>query len=268
MQIDKVKLVCFSPTGTSKSVIQGISQGLEDQWPVELMDITRPKTRQTPLKTSQTDLLMVAVPVYMGRVPALLSGWFKALKADNTPAVAVVVYGNRAYENALLELTDILSACGCRPAAAAACIGEHSFSSPETPTAQGRPDPDDQDTITAFGRQLREKLLATPSPRDLPSLTIPGERPYGGVTELWSVDFIAVNDQCIQCSICAKVCPVDAVDPEDSSTIDTEKCITCCACIKNCPQEARAMKPGPVRDAAVRLNSLYSERKAPDFFLA
>ena len=49
--------------------------------------------------------------------------------------------------------------------------------------------------------------------------------------------------------------------------IDIEKCITCCACIKNCPQSARSMKPGMVKDASVRLHTLYSQRKEPEYFI-
>jgi len=74
------------------------------------------------------------------------------------------------------------------------------------------------------------------------------------------------QDLCTQCGICAEGCPVGAIDSENSALIDTEKCITCCACIKNCPQNARTMKTGPVKDAAMRLNKLYKERKEAAFF--
>ncbi len=81
------------------------------------------------------------------------------------------------------------------------------------------------------------------------------------------LDFIAVSDACIQCGICAEGCPVGAIDPGDSTRVDTTTCITCCACIKNCPQHARTMKPGPVKDASMRLHTLYGERKEPEYFL-
>ena len=266
MNIQSLKVVYFSPTGTTKAILQGIADGI-GQAPAEFLDITKPEARTRPLSTAEDDLLILGVPVYMGRVPALLENRLQRIQARRTPTVCVVVYGNRAYENALLELQDIVKARGCTPIAGAAYIGEHSFSSSELPTAQGRPDAGDLRHAEAFGRQIGEKLLAAASLDSLSEVPIPGTRPYGGVTVLWDVDFIALNDACIQDGLCAAICPVGAIDPKDARAIDTEKCISCCACIKKCPQHARTMKNGPVKDAAIRLSTLYKERKEPECFL-
>ncbi|SMD07479.1 EFR1 family ferrodoxin [Sporomusa malonica] len=265
MKIQSMKLVCFSPTGTTKTIIQGIARGI-NQSTVELIDITKPDARKQQLQTSENELLVVAVPVYMGRVPALLIEWLHAIKACNTPAVCVVVYGNRVYDDALLELKEILIKRGCIPIACAAYIGEHSFSSSETPIAEARPDASDLNQAELFGRKIKEKLLSVSSVEQFSDINIPGNYPYGGITKLWSVDFIAISNECTQCGICAEGCPVGAIDSENSNLIDKEKCITCCACIKNCPQNARTMKPGLVKDASMRLNKLYKERKEPVFF--
>ena len=124
MKIQLMKLVYFSPTGTTKAVVQGIARGINLK-NRELHDITRPDAREKTLETSENELLIIGVPVYMGRVPALLTGWLQAIKAHNTPVVCVVVYGNRVYEDALLELNDMVKGCGCIPIAGAAYIGEH-----------------------------------------------------------------------------------------------------------------------------------------------
>jgi ferredoxin len=266
MKIQSLKLVCFSPTGTTKTVVREIARGI-GQRTVECIDITRPGKRRQPLQTSDNELLILGVPVYMGRVPALLTEWLHAMKAHNTPAVCVVVYGNRVYEDALIELKDILTRCGCKPIAGGAWIGEHSFSRSETPTAKGRPDDRDLKHAELFGQKIREKLDTIPSADQIPEVTIPGTHPYRGDSKLWTVDFIAVSDECVQCGICAEGCPVGAIDPENSRAIDTENCITCCACIRNCPRHARTMKPGRVMDASLRLSTLYKERKEPEFFV-
>ncbi len=266
MKVQSLKLVYFSPTGTTKAVVQGISRGI-NQCSVEVIDITRPDARKKPLQTSENELLVIAVPVYMGRVPALLMEWRQAITAQKTPVVCVVVYGNRAYDDALLELKNIMTKRGCIPIACAAYIGEHSFSSSETPTAEGRPDASDLNHAELFGRKINEKLLSVSSVDHISDINIPGNYPYGGITELWSVDFIAISNECTQCGIYVEGCPVGAIDSEKSNLIDKGKCITCCACIKNCPQKARTLKTGPVKDASMRLNKLYKERKEPVFFL-
>ncbi|MEF2146240.1 MAG: EFR1 family ferrodoxin [Desulfovibrionaceae bacterium] len=266
MKIDSVKLVYFSPTGTTKAVAQSIAHGINAIF-TDIIDITRPEARRNKLNISGNELLVIAVPVYMGRVPELLSEWLHSIQADNTPTVCVVVYGNRAYEDALLELNTIVMQCGCIPIAGAAYIGEHSFSNAETPVAQGRPDKKDLNHAEAFGQKVREKVQYISTTTAIPSISVPGMYPYRKDSKLWTVDFIAVNELCAQCGLCAEICPVGAIDRQDSTKIDHEKCITCCACIKNCPQQARSMKESPVKDAANRLNKLCAEPKEPEYFL-
>lgn len=266
MNIQSLKLVCFSPTGTTKSVLRGIARGL-NQNTVELIDITTPDARKKPLQTSDNDLLVVGVPVYMGRVPALITEWLRGIRAQNTPTVFVVVYGNRAYEDALRELADILIPCGCIPIAGAAFIGEHSFSDNEFPTAKGRPDAIDLRQAELFGQRIQEKLNSISMVANISVLDMPGCSPYRWNGKLWDVDFIEVSDACTHCGICAERCPTVALDSVNSSVIDIEKCITCCACIKSCPQNARTIKAGLVKDASMRVHNLNKERKVPEFFL-
>lgn len=266
MITDNVTMVYFSPTGTTRTVLSGIARGMGcDE--VQTIDITLPQGREEPLRMSASDLLLIGVPVYMGRVPALIHEWLVSLRLHQTPTVCVVVYGNRVYEDALLELTDIVRGCGGIPIAGGAFIGEHSFSTTATPTAAGRPDAGDMQVAETFGREIREKIRSVPDRGPLSEVNVPGTHTYRGSPALWTVDFIAVSDRCRSCGLCAEVCPAGAIDPGRSSSINQEACITCCACIRRCPVHAREMKPGLVMEASERLSTLYPEPKVPEYYL-
>ena len=74
------------------------------------------------------DIVIVGVPVYAGRVPNVLLKYLNTMSGNGALAIAVVLYGNRNYDDALLELKDILEANGFKVIAGGAFIGEHAFS--------------------------------------------------------------------------------------------------------------------------------------------
>lgn len=265
MKIESLKLVYFSPTGTTKTIIEGIARGI-NQSPVETIDITKPEVRKQQLQTSENDLLVIGVPVYVGRVPTIAIDWLYTIKARSTPTVCIVVYGNREYGDALLELKDTMVKHGCVPIAYAAFIGEHSFSSSETPIAIARPDVSDVNHAELFGKRINEKLLSIASIDHISDIAVPGNYPYQEFKP-WVLDFITINDKCLQCGVCAQECPVGVIDSENNFSIDTKKCILCCACIKKCPENARTVKTSIVKDVAMRLSQTCQDRKEPVFFL-
>jgi len=264
MEIQSLKLVYFSPTGTTKTIIEGIARGINHNR-VEEIYITKPEARKKQLQALENELLVVGVPVYGGRVPAVAIDWLYTIKANRTPAVCIVVYGNREFDDALLELKDTLVKRDCVPVACAAFIGEHSFSNVETPIAAARPDMNDIKHAELFGEKVKQKLLSIESVNHVSEITVPGNYPYKEF-KAWVLDFIAVNEQCSRCGVCAQGCPVGAIDLENSALVDQEKCILCCACIKSCPENARTVKTGTIKDLALRLSQMCQKRKEPRFF--
>ena len=47
-----------------------------------------------------------------------------------------------------------------------------------------------------------------------------------------------VNDQCVHCGICAKVCPSDNITVTEDKVSFSDRCEVCYACVHNCPQNA------------------------------
>ena len=89
----------------------------------------------------------------------------------------VVVYGNREYEDALLELKNLAIEQGFSRVAAGAFIGEHSYSRDSTPIAVGRPDEADLNKAKEFGERVLKKLLDNRELDHLPTLEVPGNFP-------------------------------------------------------------------------------------------
>ena len=116
MEINNVKLIYFSPTKTTKHVIEGIANGLQ---PVKItqLDMTLPQADQLESVGIQDDLVILGAPVYGGRIPQVAVNRLSKIRGKNTPAVVVVVYGNRDIDDALMELSDLAIKTGCRPVA-------------------------------------------------------------------------------------------------------------------------------------------------------
>jgi len=270
----KITLVYFSPTKTTETVLRAITQSLAQSLEISGSEITavnftRPEIRENGLAPfDDNDIVLLGAPVYAGRLPADAADFFKKLTASNTPAILTVVYGNREYDDALLELKDIASACGFIPISGAAFIGEHSFASADIPVAMNRPDENDLKMAADFGGNTGDLIKETHDLKNLSALKVPGNSPYKDGMGKGAPDFIEVTDACTNCGTCAAACPSKAIDAENGFATITARCILCCACIKACPEKARLMKDGPIKDKARWLNETCSLPKSVQIFFA
>jgi ferredoxin len=266
MDVKSVKLVYFSPTGTSKKIAEAVARGIRA--PYEHVDLTRPESRTGEFKVFGTELAVISMPVWAGRVPQEAVTRFRRLKADDTPAVLAVVYGNRAYEDALIELSDLALEAGFKPVAGGAFIGEHSYSTSEKPTAHGRPDSSDLEEAEEFGGKVKAKLAGIGGPRDIPPLELPGNRPYrdGNWDPGEPMDPTTEEELCIKCGRCAEACPTAAITVEDVVSTEEEDCVWCNACVKSCPTGARVMRPY-MKKLTEWLHTNHSSWKEPETYL-
>jgi ferredoxin len=265
LEVEQVKLVYFSPTGTTQKVLESIAKGIavED---VEHIDLTLPEGARQTIPPFSNEVVIMGAPVYGGRLPAEAINRFKKFQARKTPAVLIVLYGNREFEDALLELKNLVIELGFIPLAGGAFIGEHSFASKDVPIANGRPDSLDLQKAMDFGAKIKDKIRGLQSPDDLMGLEVPGRFPYEGGPRSMTVSPVTKEETCTVCGTCAGVCPTAAISINESVATETGLCIRCCACIKSCPTGARVWEDEMMKTIANWLNENCSARKEPQVF--
>ena len=242
--------ITFSPTGGTNRVADILCGALHHQWiQVDLM-------KDQMLATKPNDLCVIAVPSFGGRVPDLAAQRLRGI-AGSAKAILVCVYGNRAYEDTLVELQDIVSGQGLRPVAAVAAIAEHSIMHQY---GVSRPDADDTRKLVEISRYLAAKLRKRST-----ELTLPGNRPYKDYKVAPMIP--ETGSDCIGCGICANRCPTDAINMVDLTATDTAKCICGMACTAVCPTGARKPDAYLVSKLLDRLGPMVSKRKENELFI-
>lgn len=273
-------LVFFSPTHTSAKIARAVGDGIGMGRRMET-DLTLDESAD-PIEITNA-LTVIAAPVYGGRVAPVALKRLKRLKGNNAPAILIAVYGNRDYEDALIELRDTAVELGFTPLSAGAFIGEHSYSTTNMPIAAGRPDASDLQIAFQFGQDSLNKLIektAVTSPELqaacklkslggklsilLSSFFIKGTSPYK-IVQAGKPACPVCTEACFVCGECVEVCPTHAISiSKDGSQIETDinRCIKCCACVKECPNEARVFHT----PFAAILHEKFNTRREPELF--
>ncbi len=268
MNIDSASLVYFSPTETTKKIIAAIASGVGVK-NVNYLNLTLPEVKEKPLSALTGELAIIGMPVYAGRLPAEAVERFHGVKGNRIPAIIVVLYGNRAYEDALIELRDVAIEAGFIPVAAGAFVGEHSFSNENSLIAHQRPDADDLARASEFGNAVRTRMGNMRLSGDVPPLMVPGNFPYQEYRVRKNVAPISDAVVCTRCETCATVCPTAAISAQDNAMVtDASLCILCCACVKSCTTGARELIDERIANIRGMLTSKFSQRKEPEIFFS
>ena len=247
MKLEKIWAVYFSGTGTTRRTVERIAGGIASRLnlPAESVDFSRPAVRQETLRFGEKDLVVFGTPVYAGRVPNVLLPFLQErIVGGGALAVPVVLFGNRNYDDALIELRNILAADGMHPIAAGAFVGEHSFS---RVLGANRPNAEDEALMDEFAARVAE-LAAGLDAAPVKSVAVRGQeplRPYytprdraGNPINILKVKPKTDMSRCGGCGLCADLCPMGSIDPADVSAV-RGICIKCCACVKGCPTGAK-----------------------------
>ena len=259
MNFKQITSIYFSPTESTKKVVELIADQITGN--KGSLDLTDSRMKGPDYTYTENEAVLIGVPVYGGRIPAAAAARMKKLHGRKTPAVLVVTYGNRAYEDALLELKTLLINQGFHPIAAAAVVTEHNIF---RAVAAGRPDQKDQEAIRRFGQQVENFLRTMKSTYDVPEVTVPGNSPYREYNP--QPLKIKVSSSCNKCGLCIKKCPVQAISRTDPGVTDRGRCISCMRCIRLCPLQCRKLSPMLLFVGGRKMKKMCARRNEPEFY--
>jgi len=232
MKIDNLHVVWFSATTTTKRITGLIAEQFTAE-SVTNHDTTK-NIPEDDILIGPNDLLIAGMPVYAGRIPAIAAKALSKFKGGRTPAVIICVYGNRDYDDALLELKEILKTNGFSTISAGAFIAQHAIF---PAVGASRPDEKDRSIIIDFARKSAAILATIEGTDALPDINVKGNHPYKKPGKIPLSPRAA--RKCDKCGICAKLCPTDAIPASSPRVTFGSKCIACARCIAVCPQQAR-----------------------------
>jgi len=244
MNINKVYALYFSPAGTTRKLVTTLADALAQSFevPLETVDITLPATREEDYAFTEGDLVVCGSPTYAGKLPnKLLPYWKESVRGNGALAVALVTFGNRAFDNSLAELCACLAADGFHTVGAGAFACRHVFSDT---LAAGRPDKDDFAELAKLGAAVAARIAKAndiPAPPEVPGdADAPYYVPKGvdGEPKNFLKAKPKTSEDCIQCGVCVAVCPLGSIDPQDVSSVPGV-CIKCHACVRECPMGAK-----------------------------
>lgn len=270
--IQRICAVYFSGTGTTAKVIRRVANALAKELNLEgfeSFDFTPLQFRESPLVFGDGDFVILGVPTIAGRVPNLLLPYLNTLRGEGASGAAIALYGNRNFDDCLVELQDLMENGGIKVVAGGSFVGEHSFSEI---LGAGRPDADDLAIADRMGSEIARKLLSSST---VSSACLPGERPYRGYyqprdREGNSIDIRKVkpktNERCIDCKLCARICPLGSIDFTDVSNV-RGICMKCCACVKRCPTGAKYFDDEGYLYHKSELEAAYTRRSESMFYI-
>ena len=270
-----VKVYYFSPTGGTLQVAQhlgdrlGALLGAE----VEYHSYTLPREREELPQVEAGDFVVWATPVYAGRIPNKTLDYVRrALRADGNPAVALVTFGNRAYDNALAELVGLMVEGGMKPVGSVAMVTRHAFSDT---LGAGRPNGEDLAELDRFTAQVAEKLSTINS--QLSTIDVPGEaHPERYYTPLKTnnapAGFLKAKPSCnsafcTRCGECLEVCPMGSIGAKDGMPTFDGICIKCQACRRSCPTGAIAFTDPEYLSHVAMIERTFAAPKQAEFFV-
>jgi ferredoxin len=230
----KVKLVYFSPTGTTKDFLYKITNEMGCLIDNEF-DLTNYEYKDFKYIFEENDIILLGCPIFGGRIPKSAKNRFLGLMGNNSKIMLILTYGDVHYGDALIEICEIIKNYGFSIIGMGAFVLRHSVIKS---VGLNRPNNQDYEDIKYFCNKIVEKLNGNIKQ----NVEINHSKTFVEYKKLPIKP--KGNKECKKCGLCITLCPENAIDNINPRKTNKEKCICCMRCVKYCPQNARNLSAG------------------------
>lgn len=236
----KTTIYYFSGTGNSLKIAQDLATKLGDTDVVSISSIIKKDVEIT----ASSDKIGIVYPVYIWGIPKIVSQFIKKIKNTNKDKYFFAVATNGGnVAGSLLQLSDKLSSRGFKLSLGFSLI------MPSNYLPKHSADPlDKQLSIFASAEKRLNEIALLIKDNKVSEIEKGSTKDSiiktGIIYRLASPfihkmdSFFWVDDNCISCGLCEKICPVQSVTLKNDKPVWLHKCEQCFRCVNYCPKNA------------------------------
>jgi ferredoxin len=222
----------FSATGNSRHAAKRIAEATGDR-AIPITDCL--KNNQYNFIADKNETVGFISPVYNFGLPVTVIDFINKLNLNGGGYIFTLVTCGGSSGGASKMIKSLLKEKGIIPYA------QYSVRMPDTWTPvydlsdKNKVDETNRKADIKIGRIIRK--INKNAKGNFDSRRIPyGDKFYGGYEQMRKTSTLSVSDDCTGCGLCAKLCPVSAIEIRNGRPVWVkDKCAMCLGCLHRCP---------------------------------
>lgn len=229
------KIFYFSSTGNSLYVAKRLKEKIED---TELISI--PKAYNDNVFEYNCKKAIIIFPLHSFGLPIIVDKFIAKLKLNKDAYIfAVQITGGGTSSNSFIEIKELLGNNNLKLSNSMEIKYISNY------IRAGRNANMERAQVALDNNEWKvDKLIQEIKQEEVEEISENKNLLYSVFYKAWRDKYknkdkkFNVNDDCIGCSICEKICPVKNIKLSEKKPIWSGECVDCMACINNCPRNA------------------------------